>query len=90
MIKTHHCNDCPEWYVTKKRYRYMVGDATYCRKYNQQLYYLYGEKNHSPHPCKQCEKRFSYVPYIVFDEENKETDIGPSEWWRKADCCESK
>ena len=64
MDKNHHCNKCPYWYVTKKQYPSGLYDITICKKYNKQLYYLFGDKNQTPHLWNICSKRFSYVPYI--------------------------
>ena len=64
MDSRHHCNDCPYWYVTQKKYLSGFYNITICRKYNKQLYYLAGEENRTPHPCDICSKRFTYVPYI--------------------------
>lgn len=64
MDSKHHCNGCPHWYVTKKKYPSGFYNITICGKYNKQLYYLAGEENRTPHPCDICSKRFSYAPYI--------------------------
>lgn len=71
MNKYNHCNDYPNWYITKRRYPSGYYDITICKKYNKQLYYYYGEKNKTPRPCKECRKNFSYVPYIIFKKENE-------------------
>lgn len=68
-MNDHHCNKCPYWEVKKIEYPFGYCDETFCNIYDQQLYYLYGEENQTPHICKQCAKRFSYVPYI--EKENK-------------------
>ena len=60
----HHCNGCPHWYVTQKKYPSGFYDITICRKYGKQIYYLAGDKNRTPYPCSICEKEFSYVPYM--------------------------
>ena len=60
----HHCNGCPHWYVTQKKYPSGFYNITICGKYIKQLYYLSGEENRTPHTCDICSKRFSYVPYI--------------------------
>lgn len=62
----HHCNGCPNWYVTKKKYPSGFYNITICRKYNKQLYYLAGEYNRTPYPCDICSKELSYVPYVEF------------------------
>ena len=67
MDSKHHCNGCPHWYVTKKKYPSGFYNITICGKYNKQLYYLAGEENRTPHPCDICSKEFSYVPYIEFE-----------------------
>lgn len=64
MNKKHHCNNCPHWYVTKKGYPSGFYNITFCKKYNEQIYYLAGEENQTPHPCNMCEKQGSYVSYI--------------------------
>ena len=64
MDSKHHCDDCPYWYVTKKKYPSGFYDITICRKYGKQIYYLAGDKNRTPYPCSICEKEFSYVPYM--------------------------
>lgn len=64
MDTKHHCNNCPHWYVTQKGYPSGYYNITLCKKYNEQLYYLAGEENKTPHPCNICSKQFSYVPYI--------------------------
>ena len=64
MDSKHHCNGCPYWYVTQKKYPSGFYNITICGKYNKQLYYLAGEENRTPHPCDICSQRFSYVPYI--------------------------
>ena len=64
MGSKHHCNGCPHWYVTKKKYPSEFYNITLCRKYGKQIYYLAGSKNQTPYPCSACEKEFSYVPYI--------------------------
>ena len=65
MIKNeHHCNGCPHWYVTQKKYPSGFYDITICKKYGKQIYYLAGDNNPTPYPCSACEKEFSYVPYI--------------------------
>lgn len=64
MDNQHHCNRCPYWYVTKKKYPSGFYDITICRKYGKQIYYLAGDKNRTPYPCSICEKEFSYVPYM--------------------------
>lgn len=66
MDSRHHCNDCPYWYVTQKKYPSGFYNITICGKYNKQLYYLAGEENRTPHPCDICSKELSYVPYIEF------------------------
>ena len=67
MDSKHHCNGCPNWYVTKKKYPSGYYNITLCRRYNEQLYYLAGEENQTPHPCDICSKEFSYVPYVEFE-----------------------
>lgn len=67
MDNQHHCNRCPYWYVTKKKYPSGYYDITLCRKYNEQLYYLAGEENKTPHPCNICSEELSYVSYIEFE-----------------------
>ena len=64
MDKTHHCNNCPYWYVTKKQYPSGLYNITICSKYNEQIYYLASDKNQTPHPCNMCEKFFSYICYM--------------------------
>lgn len=64
MDSRHHCNDCPHWYVTKKGYPSGFYNITFCKKYNEQIYYLAGEENQTPHPCNMCEKQDSYISYI--------------------------
>lgn len=71
MDSKHHCNECPNWYVAQKEYPSGYYDITLCRKYNEQLYYLAGEGNRTPHPCGICTKQFSYVPYIVVENKIK-------------------
>lgn len=60
----HHCNGCPHWYVTQKKYPSGFYNITICGKYNKQLYYMAGEENQTPHPCNICAEQFSYIPYI--------------------------
>lgn len=60
----HHCNGCPHWYVTHKKYPSGFYNITICGKYNKQLYYMAGEENQTPHPCNICAEQFSYIPYI--------------------------
>lgn len=67
MDSKHHCNECPYWFVTKKKYPSGYYDITLCRKYNEQLYYLAGEENKTPHPCNICSEELFYVPYIEFE-----------------------
>ena len=67
MDSKHHCNGCPYWYVTQKKYPSGFYNITICGKYNKQLYYLAGEENQTPHPCDICSKEFSYAPYIDFE-----------------------
>lgn len=62
--KYHHCNDCPYQNKIWKKYPSMWSEITICKKYNKQLYYYGNEENQTPRPCKECEKRFSYVPHI--------------------------
>ena len=64
MDKKHNCNKCPYWYVIEKQYPFGFSKITICKKYNKQLYYLFGDKNQTPHPCNICSKQFYYVPYI--------------------------
>ena len=64
MNVEHHCNNCPHWYVVSKKYPSGFYNITICKKYHEQLYYLAGEENQTPHPCKICESNFSYVPCI--------------------------
>lgn len=64
MDTEHHCNNCPYWHVIPKRYPSGFYNITICEKYNEQIYYLAGEKNQTPHPCNMCAEQFSYVPYI--------------------------
>ena len=66
MDGRHHCNGCPYWHVTKKKYPSGYYNITLCRRYDEQLYYLAGEENQTPHPCDICSKEFSYVPYVEF------------------------
>ena len=42
MDMKHHCNNCPHWYVTQKKYPSGFYNITICGKYNKQLYYLAG------------------------------------------------
>lgn len=72
MDTKHNCNKCPHWYVTKKQYPSGLYNVTLCKKYNKQLYYLYEDKNQTPHPCNICSKRFSYVLYIEMESDNLE------------------
>lgn len=67
MDGRHHCNGCPYWHVTKKKYPSGYYNITLCRRYDEQLYYLAGEENQTPHPCDICSKEFSYVPYVEFE-----------------------
>lgn len=64
MDNKHHCNGCPHWYVTHKKYPSGFYNITICGKYNKQLYYMEGEENQTPHPCNICAEQFSYIPYI--------------------------
>lgn len=64
MGSQHHCNKCPYWCVTKKKFQSGFYNITICRKYRKQIFYLAGSKNKTPCPCSMCEKEFSYVPYI--------------------------
>ena len=64
MDSKHHCNGCPHWYVTHKKYPSGFYNITICGKYNKQLYYMAGEENQTPHPCNICAEQFSYIPYI--------------------------
>ena len=64
MGSQHHCNKCPYWCVTKKKYQSGFYNITICRKYRKQIFYLAGSINKTPCPCSMCEKEFSYVPYI--------------------------
>lgn len=62
MLK--HCNNCPN--LGQKKYPSMyITIIPFCNKYNKQLYY-YGDENETPIVCKECKKRFSYVPYIEY------------------------
>ena len=61
----HHCNKCPLYEVILKRYPSGYFNITVCPKYKQQLYYLAGEENESPHICGECANSFSYVKYII-------------------------
>ena len=65
MENQHHCNGCPYWYVTQKKYPSGFYNITICRKYGKQIYYLAGDKNKTPYPCGMCEKEFAFVPYIT-------------------------
>lgn len=67
----HHCNGCPHWYVTQKKYPSGLYNITICRKYQEQLYYLAASENNTPHPCSVCKKYFSYVPYIKYEGRNE-------------------
>ena len=67
MDSRHHCNGCPHWHVTKKKYPSGYYNITLCRRYNEQLYYLAGEENQTPHPCDICSKEFFYVQYGEFE-----------------------
>ena len=71
----HHCNGCPHWYVTQKKYPSGFYNITICGKYNKQLYYLAGEENRTPHPCDICSKQLSYVPYIPIKIKGERKDI---------------
>lgn len=66
MNVEHHCNKCPYWYKVQTGYPFKSNNITLCKRYNEQLYYLAGEENQTPHPCVMCEKQFSYVPYIEY------------------------
>lgn len=63
----HHCNNCPNFYVTQKICPSGFYNITICGKYNKQLYYLAGEENRTPHPCDICSKEFFYVQYVEFE-----------------------
>lgn len=71
MVEINHCNQCPNWYVTKKRFLSGYHYITMCNKYKKQLYYTYGDENRTPHPCKECLKCFSYVPFIDLEDKIK-------------------
>lgn len=64
-MNKNHCNECPMCAVVLKRYPSGYDYITVCTKYKQQLYYLAGEENKSPHICGECANSFSYVKYII-------------------------
>lgn len=62
MDMKHQCNDCPHWYVTQKQYPSGLYNETFCRKYGEQLYYLFTDENRTPHLCNKCSKeKFSFM-----------------------------
>ena len=72
MDRKHHCNKCPNWYVTKKQYPSGFYNITICKKYNKQLYYLFGDENQTPH---QAHTDLEYVAEQVFNHEPSENEL---------------
>lgn len=68
IINKNQCNKCPYYKVVPKLYPSGYGNITVCEKYGKQLYYLYGDRNITPHICKECSDNFSYVKYIDIKE----------------------